>query len=87
MKKTQVNHHEVYCQKIGLLNRTLFLYYYDWGINAVAQDQTDGESRYRYTTRNFNLCKTYPTIEDCEKRAKKYFKITNKGITPITTAK
>ena len=35
MKKSQVNHHEVYCQKIGLLDRTLFLYYYDWGINAV----------------------------------------------------
>lgn len=89
MKKSRLKHHEVYSQKIGLLDRTLFLYYYDWGINAVAQDRTEGEIRYKYTSRNFNLCKTYPTLADCEQRAKKYFKIGNssKGITPVTRGK
>ena len=77
MEEKWSNSWEAFTQKIGKLNRTIYLYYFDWGINAVVRDRCDGEIRYRTTTRNFKLCKTSPTIGDCKERAKRYFKITN----------
>lgn len=62
--------------KIGkLLNRVVRLTKYDWGIYAVVEDRTEGYKNAKFSSRKFQICERYPTIEDCEQRAMKYYKI------------
>ena len=66
---------KVFEKKIGNLFRRVYLYRHDWGIYAVVADDNTESKLTQFSKRNFKICKTSPTIEDCEKRAKKWFKI------------
>lgn len=69
-----------YNKRINNLNRTLDLYIFEWGVNAVVRDITDGSVNAKFDARDFTISAKYPTIEDNEVRALKYYKMEDANV-------
>lgn len=71
---------KIYIVNIGKLQREVTLIYFDWGIATVARDHTEGRSLDIFKDRKFKKCQTSPTIADCERRALRYWKLSEENL-------
>lgn len=65
--------------KINILQRTLYIETYDWGVKVVCKDEVQPHNA-AFVARNFKLTEKCPTIKDNIIRGMKYFKATEKTI-------
>lgn len=72
-----MNYMKFYKKQIGTLTRLIMVKPCTRGMIAAITDKSEGQKNCHFDERNFNLCKRYPSFEENEVRALRYFNMTD----------